>query len=495
MGQLVLSARIRGEATTRCEFAMTVNGSPVTPTAVVLDQSIFTIPDASAQIEIQANSFEPIKYGTVTARLEVDAFGSIQTVFLPDNWEPLTVLPSLLGPTAVMVVHFSPLRDATEQARLSLERTGPDFPGAPPPGDMSFRTPPVPLPPATYSPLPQATDTSFVASPAVGDHAIKVESRTVTPFGDLLVLRLPGVGAPQLVAVYWPGAVPRGPGAPPAPFLVFFRPTMAQNVPDGFFTNVLDRHDPMTNDTYPWGFDYQFFGLLRPLRYMGDPLLEDPFPKGLPYQIQASGRNVVLVLPLPRVGAEPCAEITSFADAVFLQEYLEEIQAFMFRRAGNFSFGPVGRLGMGSFSSGHALLSCFLTQPANQTHPLLLDTLQEVWLFDPHADKAEVTGEALAHVAAWAVRSSAATKIARLYTQNDPGHLAPLLAQLGVTAGAAPFHAETADGRKSLTSLPQAAWQSVAQQLQGTVPYTNSGQVHQVIPALMVTDALRRSGF
>jgi hypothetical protein len=270
---------------------------------------------------------------------------------------------------------------------------------------------------------------------------------------------------------------------------------MAQNVPDGFFTNVLDRHDPMTNDTYPWGFDYQFFGLLRPLRYMGDPLLEDPFPKGLPYQIQASGRNVVLVLPLPRVGAEPCAEITSFADAVFLQEYLEEIQAFMFRRAGNFSFGPVGRVGMGSFSSGHALLSCFLTQPANQTHPLLLDTLQEVWLFDPHADKAEVTGEALAHVAAWAVRGSAATKIARLYTQNDPGHLAPLLAQLGVTAGAAPFHAETADGRKSLTSLPQAAWQSVAQQLQGTVPYTNSGQVHQVIPALMVTDALRRSGF
>jgi hypothetical protein len=70
-----------------------------------------------------------------------------------------------------------------------------------------------------------------------------------------------------------------------------------------------------------------------------------------------------------------------------------------------------------------------------------------------------------------------------------------LLAQLGLTAGTAPFHAETPDGRKSLTSLPPGAWQNLAQRLNGAVPYTNSGQVHQVIPALMVTDALRRSAF
>ncbi|MEV5017691.1 hypothetical protein ACIGW1_31905 [Streptomyces sp. NPDC053780] len=496
MGQLSVSARVRGEPTTLCQFTLSVNGgSPATPTAVVLDQSIFTIPDSSAQIEIQANSLEPVKYGTVVARLEIDAFGSIQASFLPENWEPLTVLPSVLGPTAIMVVHFSPLRDATEQARVSLERTGADYPGAPPPGDMSFRSSPVPLPPDKYSPLPEATDTSFAASPPISDGKIHVETRSVTPFGELVVLRLPGVGAPQLVAVHWPGGVPRGPGAPPAPFLVFFRPTMAQNVPDGFFTNPLDRHDPLTNDTYPWGWDYQFFGLLRPLRYMGDPLLAEPFPKGLPYQIQAAGRNVVLVLPLPRVAGGPCDEITSFTDAVFLQEYLEEIQAFMFRRAGNFSFGPIGRLAMGSFSSGHALMSCFLSKAANQTHPLFQDVLQEVYVFDPHADQAQVTAEALAHLAGWAVRGSASTKIARLYTQNDPAQLGPLLAQLGLTAGTAPFHAETPDGRKSLTSLPPGAWQNLAQRLNGAVPYTNSGQVHQVIPALMVTDALRRSAF
>ncbi|MFJ8596829.1 hypothetical protein [Streptomyces sp. NPDC093598] len=70
---------------------------------------------------------------------------------------------------------------------------------------------------------------------------------------------------------------------------------MAPGVPDGFFTNPLDRRDPVTNDTYPWGWDYQFFGLLRHVRYMGDPLRDDPVPKGLPYQVRASGRNGLIL--------------------------------------------------------------------------------------------------------------------------------------------------------------------------------------------------------
>ncbi|MET9735478.1 hypothetical protein ABZZ79_34070 [Streptomyces sp. NPDC006458] len=495
MGRITLSARVGREAMPQCQFTVTVNGgSPATPTEEILEESQYTLPDASARIDIRADPFDPVRYGTTEARLEIDASGSVRAVLLPENCH-LTVLPPAPGPRVIMVVHVTPLRDATEQARTSLERTGADYPGAPPPGDMSFRIPPVALPPTAYSPLPETTGTTFVASPAVGDRAIQVESRTVTPNGELVVLSLPGIEAPRLVAVHWPDAVPRGPGAPPAPFLVLFGPTTADQVPDGLFTNALDRHDPGTGDTYPWGWDYQFFGLLRPLRYMGDPLLDDPLPKGLPYQVHASGRNVVLVLPLPRVAAQPCGEIASFAEAAVLEEYLEEIQAFMFRRAGNFAFGSIGRLAMGSFGSGHALLSCFLARAANQTHPLFLDTLQEVYLFDPHADEAGATDDALAHATAWAARGPAGAKTVRLYTQNDPAKLGPLLARLGVTAGVPPFHAETADGRKSLTSLPPAAWQSLARRLEGRVSYADSGQVHEAIPALMVTDALRRSGF
>ncbi|MFE3503658.1 hypothetical protein [Kitasatospora sp. NPDC059160] len=99
-------------------------------------------------------------------------------------------------------------------------------------------------------------------------------------------------------------------------------------------------------------------------------------------------------------------------------------------------------------------------------------------------------------MAAWAARGSSGTKVARLYTQNDPAQLAPLLAQLGVTApGPAPFDAATPDDRNSLISLPLTSWKDLATKQGGSVPYTVSEQAHHVISALMLTDALRRSQF
>ncbi|MEU5431814.1 hypothetical protein AB0G73_00365 [Streptomyces sp. NPDC020719] len=500
MAQLVLTGQIQGQTTTLCNFTISIDGgSPVPPDTVVLDQSIFTIPDADAQIDINAAALDQTKYGTLTAHLGIDATGTITPTFPAgtSNWPPPTITSSAVGQTVMMTVFFSPLRDATEQARLSLAQTGNDYPGSPPaptPGDMSFRAPGVALPPTNYSPLPPATDATFIASPPIASGKIQVETRTVAPSGETVVLQIPGVTAPQLVAVHWPADVPRDPGASPAPFLIYFHSGMAQNSPT-FYDDPRDRHDQTTNQTYPFGWDYQFFGLLNYLRYIDDPFLTNPFAKGLALQIEGSGRNVVLVLPLMRVANTPCDEVVSFADAVFLQEYLPEIQAFMFRRRGNFQFGPIGRLGMASFSSGHAALTCFLGDTNNQAHPLYLDTLQEIYLFDPHADLVSETLPPLTQVTAWAARGTSGTKNARLYTQNDPAQLAPLLAQLGVTGGVAPFHAQTPDGRKSLTSLPLAAWNSLATQLGSGVPYANTGQVHQVMSALMLTDALRRSEF
>ncbi|MHA7962280.1 hypothetical protein ACX9I7_31585 [Streptomyces sp. L500] len=500
MAQLVLTGQIQGQTSTQCNFTIAVNGgAPVGPDSVVLDQSIFAIPDTDAAIDIEADAVDQAKYGTLTAHLDIDSTGTVQATFPPvnSNWPDPTVTSSDVGQTIAMTAFFAPLRDATEQARVSLAQTGDDYPGSPPaqpPGDMSFRTPGVSLPPLVYG-VPSAIDTTVIASPAIGSGNIQVQTQTVSPFAETVVLQLPGISAPQLVAVHWPDGVPRDPGAPPAPFLVYCHAGMAQNSPQ-FYDDPRDRHDPVTGNTYPFGWDYQFHGLLNYLQYIDDPFLTNPFAKGLGLQLTASGRNVVLVLPLMRVAGNPCNEIGSFADAAFLQEYLPEIQAFMFRRKGNFQFGPIGRLGMASFSSGHAALTCFLGNATNQAHSLYLDTLQEVYLFDPHADLVSETLLPLTQVAAWAARGSSGTKVARLYTQNDPAQLAPLLRQLGVAApGPAPFDAATPDDRNSLTSLPLAAWNSLALKLGSTVPYANTGQVHQVVSALMLTDALRRSQF
>ncbi len=499
MAQLVITGRRRGQSTTMCSFEVSINGAPFgSPDIVVLDQSIFTVPDQSAQVAIQASSFDPSTHPSFGASFEIDAFGDVLPVFLPPECEPPILVVTPFTRTIFVTMHFTPYRDVTERARQSLNRSGPDFPGsppAPPPGDMSFRTAAVPLPPAAMSPLPEEVDTTFIAAPSLAATKIQIEARTLTPQGEVMILSLTGVSAPSVVAVYWPDAVPRGPGAGPAPFLVYFHPTMAQNVANGFFTDPRDRHDPVTGSTYPWGFDFQFFGIWRYLTYQGDSFTVDPFCKGLPYQIEASGRNVVLVLPLNRVGATPCDEVQAFTDAAFLQEYLEELQGFMFRRAGNFLSPGIGRLGMASFSSGHALLSCFLAKAANQSHPLYLDALQEVYLFDPHADQAAETLGPTTNVALWASRGTAATKVARLYTQNDPATVAPLLAQLGLSGGVAPFDVTTPDGRKSVACLPLASWNSLATSVGSGVPYANTGQVHQGMSALMLTDALRRSAF
>ncbi|HDR7429952.1 TPA: hypothetical protein QCX20_003335 [Bacillus toyonensis] len=190
---------------------------------------------------------------------------------------------------------------------------------------MSFRDPFFStMPPMALSHLISMNNTTFIAVPAVN------ESRFSARKGEIIIFEVPGVVSPRLIAIYWPDAVPRGIGAAPTPFLVYFHPATGQNVPNGYYENPRDRHDLETGKSYSWGFDYQFLGFWRYMNYEGDTIKQKS-GKGLPDQIDASGKNAVLVLPLNKAAENPCDEAISFTDATFLQEHLEEIQAFMFR--------------------------------------------------------------------------------------------------------------------------------------------------------------------
>jgi hypothetical protein len=500
MALLIVTGRIHGQSTTFCNFTVSVNNGPfIVPDSLLLDQSFFTIPDQAAQISVRADALDPSKYPALEGTFQIDDAGNMVAVVVPAEFEPPNTIVTPLTRTIFLTIHFTPFRDVTERARQCLSPTGADFPGSPPapsPGDMSFRQPFFsPLPPAAMSPLAPLNDITFIAAPSVNGSNIQVVARSSVPQGQVTILEIPGAAAPRLVAVYWPDAVPRGPGAGPTPFLVYFHPTAGQNAP-GFYVDQRDRHDPATGSTYPWGFDYQFFGFWRYLNYERDPLKGDPFCKGLPYQIDASGKNAVLVLLLNKVAGNPCDEVLSFTDASFLQEHLQELQSFMFRRDSNYQSSGLGRLAMASFSSGHSLLSCFLTNAANQMHPLFLDTLQEIYLFDPHADLASETLQPTTSMALWASRGMAATKVARLYTQNDATTLSPVLAQLGLSTAIAPFDLTAPlNPRKSVACLPLAAWNALAMSVGSTQPYNNTQAAHQVISALMLTDAMRRSDF
>jgi hypothetical protein len=499
VSKLIVTGMIRGSTTTMCSFSVSVNGAPFAgPETVVLDQSFFTIPDQPATVTVRATPLDTTKYGALDGPFQVDAAGNLVSAgAIAEFSTPLTVTPFPVR-TILLFVHFTPLLDVTERARLSLSPSGPGFPGypaAPQPGNMTFRAPFVtPMPPPTLAPR-TVTNLTVIASPSISGSALQVTSQMSSPQGSITIFEWRGATAPRLYAVFWPSGVASGVGASRTPFLIYYHATAGQNAPP-FFVDARDRHDPATGSTYPWGFDYQFFGFWRYLNYDGDPFKNDPFCKGLPHQIADSGKNVVLVLPLNKVAASTCDETASLTEATFVQELLEELQAYVFRRGGNYLPPGLGRLGMASFSSGHALLSCFLGNPVNHAHPIYLDVLQEVYLFDPHADQAAITLQPVVNMTLWANRGQSATKVARLYTQNDPAQSAQIFTQIGIVPTTVPFdvHASGSPNR-SVACLPLAAWNALATRVGSTFAYVNTQASHQVISALMLTDALRRSNF
>src|SRR5262249_55048508 len=149
---------------------------------------------------------------------------------------------------------------------------------------------------------------------------------------------------------------------------------------------------------------------------------DNPFWKGLPYQMQASGKSAVIVMPLNKVAAT-CKEIERFASAALVEELLLEIQAFMLRRAANFDRPGIGHLAFASFSSGHATMTCFLSDATTRAHLLYKDTLQEIIYFDPHGDDQTVTAGAVNQAVFWGNQGTTASKIVRLYTQHSQAQL------------------------------------------------------------------------
>jgi|GEM_PF-3921404 hypothetical protein len=498
MTELIVATRFRASDTTLCSVTAAFDGgNPVDPDSVLVAESFFTMPAGTTYFEL------------IVQTLTSDAFSSSGTFsddgaggFTPNEalgaFEP-PVTASFVGDTAYYVVaHLPELRDATDDSVTSL---------TPPPGRVGV-SPPSPI--TSWDSAPDLFNASVISTPCLVGSTLQVTASSLTASGEMVVFERTVADAPTRVAVYWPTAVSRNPGAMATPFLYYLHPTYAQNAianpqdpSSPYYVNSGDNHDPVTNSTYPNGYDYNYFGLWRYLHYSdatsggawaGDPVLQDPFWKGLPYQIDASGKPVVAVLAMNKVAGSPCDEVKSLTEAAEMQQLLFDIQAVMFRRAGNFTPPGIGRLAMASFSSGHTTLSCCLSKTSNHSHALYTDTLQEIYLFDPHADLASELTAPVANTLTWLASGPLAfppTKVARLYTQITPPNLTPVLAQFGMPTPNGPFDLPApANSNISVTCLPLATWNAVAPSI-----YQHTGDVHQVMSAAMLTDALVRSSF
>jgi hypothetical protein len=406
------------------------------------------------------------------------------------NPRSLHVDAAALGQGAVssITVLLSPLRDVSEQVLAGLRNVPAGrFPPNPWPSPNNSWSRPWPPAPERWD-TPELLDHTFIADPPVGGGAIRVARRTVDPSTLDVVFQVKGFVAPELVAVSYPtsrmppgwpkGAELQLPRSEPQPFLIFIKPGSGQNQ-EGFFNN----------GAYPWGWDFLFFGLFRILHYTGDPVMQDEFAKGIAYQAEVSGKAPILVIPsthgfLPDKDIAK-RELRDLMDAEKVHSLLEEIQTYYSWWLSYEFFAPaLGRVGLAAASQGATQLSFFLA--ANEKHAFCQDVLREVYLFDPHADDGNVNSGHVVRARAWAGSgSNPSDKMIRYYTQRESfGHNLLLNGTAGAT-GLVPPYVET-KGTVTAAVLPESAWQAVR---------GGPLDAHNLIPAVMLTDALRRSAF
>lgn len=398
---------------------------------------------------------------------------------------------------SILCVFLSRLRDVTTTIANLLEVA----PSSHPDAEMTRQT----WSPLWQTPLPSRGVVHYTRTSRPSDSAITLDSADISPPGENLFFEVCGTGrsgciVPRLLSVYWPQWVPRAispvqdtttmwPLAEPTPYLIFYHPNTGQAKLDGNYLGA-----------YPESFDYLFFIHWANHNYTGDPLAAFG-QKGIPYQIARSRAHSVLVIPCLY---EAEHETGRFNDGDFIVEVLEEIQASVLRKAGIFFSRPsVGRVGLAGFSAGTQLVAT--TIGLTRGHPFASRVLKEVYMLDPHIDDASVLRQRIDMAESFlsiGSTSERADKMARIYTQiSSTGTRQRLQSFLGRGAPSVVGSAGTvrtvdsADGLRTAAILPSGGWPSLdmngALQFRGRDPR----EVHQLIPSLMITDALSRSGF
>jgi hypothetical protein len=361
------------------------------------------------------------------------------------------------------------------------------------------------------------------------------------------------LGVPALIAVSWPKAIdPKT--VKQIPYLLYFRPAPNTNG---------DRWGPgyagATNlGEYPYGFDFLYFELWGYFNYRADPLTyreerwrpsrkfvqdagapfltetNEKFSFGLPYQIAASGKPVVLVFPI----LSTAGGLGQFLKADVVEQTMLAIQEYVLTKAGlskSDATKPLGNTAIAGYSFSVDFVRRMLAERGNATHNFVTNTLKEVYLFDGSRDGNAIDNTIDAALA-WSQRNGGgATKSIRIYSQ---GWSEKYQTVVGKRVTDEPFVITGANPRRTVGFLPLRVWQDAqtaarqAYRVNGFREHrddfahgataedqskafgefrefsqrdseqsdydkfnkvASSDDVHFMIPATMLTDALRRS--
>jgi hypothetical protein len=257
----------------------------------------------------------------------------------------------------------------------------------------------IPWPPTDFR-LREVRDYWQIASPAVKDRTLIMTAATVEPRYDITVLDTAGVENVLLVVVGVPAEFTATKPAK-AKYLLYWRPR--PNDDD-------DRYGPSYTapeiGPYPYNFDFAYYGIWNYLNYRADPLtyreerwmpsrtdvarLGDPglkevaekFSFGLPYQLRAAAKPLILVQPVFGMGSYP----GGLATAVTAQAFIEAVHAWVWRLLSPGDRPALDAVAIAGYSNGAEVAATFVA--SNVRSPFVQDVLREALLFDPPAETA-----------------------------------------------------------------------------------------------------------
>lgn len=312
---------------------------------------------------------------------------------------------------------------------------------------------------------------------------------------DSVVLRLAGTDVPQLFAVTWPKTPALKPTATsgPTPFFLFIRQSNTGNFYPWEGQFVGGDLGP-----YPDNCDYADEGLYANLHYAKTPLW-DPYEKGVPYQMAMAGAPAVTVMPCNKTEAR--REYGVLAQTEQTARILEEIQAFMFWRAGVANPpATLGNTAIAAFSSGTYYLYNWLTDPTNLAGPFLSNVVKAVYWLDPVLETAATkradptrkdANDFIAATLDWAKTDP--DKRIRLYMRREAAAHAKLIGK----TGSSPYVLNSAHNKRTAAVITDGDWASVAAKyVGGKTRYRFDWRYsHHVICATMLTHALAQGDF
>ena len=277
------------------------------------------------------------------------------------------------------------------------------------------------------------------------------------------------------------------------PFHIYFHPTLGQNIDSYYTANQMPGRESLKSledhNFIPYGWDFLFFILFNNLTYQAstnigsDDKIQVWAGKGLLYQIADNATNIVNLIPV----LDPTHNAGDFERPDSLTQVLQEVQQFILEARGlaDQETSQVGGSAISAFSSGHLMFNNLLrySAQASTSDTFFSDILQEVYMFDAPSG---TNDQWVDLVNAW-VQKYGEGKVVRGYSQWQPTNVSLLLAH-GQQLEQGKVVVNSDNSNRSFALLGQPFFKDA-------IAGSDWQSIHQVIPSLMLNDALTRSQF